>query len=168
MVSEFELHVNGLTRKVESDPDTPLLYILRNELGLKGVKYGCRSEQCGVCKALVDGQAVPTCKLPIKNVQGLPITTIEGLGTPESLHHLQQAFIEAQAFQCGYCTPGMLVAAQGLLNQVRYPSDDEIRIALEKNLCRCGSYDRIRRAIKLAIGRMAAAPQYEVQQYPRG
>ena len=168
MVSEFELHVNGQTRKVESDPDTPLLYILRNELGLKGVKYGCRSEQCGACKALVDGQAVPTCKLPIKNVQGLPITTIEGLGKPESLHHLQQAFIEAQAFQCGYCTPGMLVAAQGLLNQVRYPSDEEIRIALEKNLCRCGSYDRIRRAIKLAIGRMVAAPQYEVQQYPRG
>jgi len=165
-VNKFTLKVNGQARIVESHPDTPLLFILRNDLNLKGVKYGCGSEQCGACKVLVDGQAVPTCKLPVKNVQGLAITTVEGLGNPESLHHLQLAFIEEQAFQCGYCTPGMVLAAQGLLNQTRYPSDDEIRAALEKNLCRCGIYDRVRRAIKLAIGRMDDNPKYTLQAHP--
>ncbi|MGB7094380.1 MAG: molybdopterin cofactor-binding domain-containing protein [Anaerolineales bacterium] len=162
MAQEFILEVNGQQRKIESEPDTPLLYILRNKLGLKGVKYGCGSEQCGACKVIVDGQAVPTCKLPVKKVQGLSITTIEGLGTPENLHQLQQAFIEEQAFQCGYCTPGMIIAAQGLLNQVRYPTDAEIQASLEKNLCRCGVYDRVRRAIKLGIGRPDPAPKFYI------
>ncbi len=165
-MKKFTLEVNGQKRVVESDPDTPLLYILRNDLGLKGAKYGCGSEQCGACKVIVDGAAIPTCKLPVEKVQGLAITTIEGLGTLENLHHLQQAFVEEQAFQCGYCTPGMVLAAQGLLNQTRYPSDEEIRTALEKNLCRCGVYDRVRRAIKLAVGRMDRSPKYEVQEHP--
>ncbi|MFL7891481.1 MAG: molybdopterin cofactor-binding domain-containing protein [Anaerolineales bacterium] len=162
MVQEFFLEVNGQVQRVESDPDTPLLFILRNDLKLKGVKYGCGSEQCGSCKVIIDGQAVPTCKLPVKNVQGLSITTIEGLGTPEKLHHLQQAFVEEQAFQCGYCTPAMITTAQGLLNQVRYPGDSDIRAAFEKNLCRCGTYDRVRRAIKLGIGRPDPMPNFEV------
>ena len=161
----FTLEVNGQQRRVISEPDTPLLYILRNDLNLKGVNYGCGSEQCGACKVIIDSQAVPTCKLPIKNVQGLSITTIEGLGMPGKLHHLQQAFIEEQAFQCGYCTPGMVLAARGLLNQNRYPGDDEIRSALENNLCRCGVYDRVRRALKLAIGRPDRTPNYEIRDH---
>jgi CO/xanthine dehydrogenase Mo-binding subunit/aerobic-type carbon monoxide dehydrogenase small subunit (CoxS/CutS family) len=163
MPQKFVLDVNGQRQQVQVEPETPLLYVLHNDLGLTGVKYGCGSEQCGACKAIVDGQAVPTCKLPVKNVQGLSIITIEGLGIAGELHPLQQAFIEEQAVQCGYCTPGMILAAQGLLNQMRYPSDEEIQTALEKNLCRCGVYDRIRRAIKLRIGRPDSAKKYEVQ-----
>jgi nicotinate dehydrogenase subunit B len=163
MPQEFLLEVNSHTQRVECDPDTPLLYVLRNDLGLTGVKYGCGSEQCGACKAIVDNQAVPTCKLPVKNVIGLSIQTIEGLAQNGDLHPLQQAFIEEQALQCGFCTPGMIIAAQGLLNQHRYPSDKEIRLALESNLCRCGVYDRVRRAIKLRIGRPDRQPKYRVQ-----
>jgi nicotinate dehydrogenase subunit B len=163
-VQSFTLNVNGQNRVVTSEPDTPLLFILRNDLGLIGTKYGCGSEQCGVCKVIVDDQAVPTCKLPVEKVEGLAITTIEGLGSPESLNHLQQAFVQAQAFQCGYCTPGMIMTAQALLKRSRYPQDQEIRSALEKNLCRCGSYDRVRRAIKLAVGRPERSPGCRVQE----
>jgi CO/xanthine dehydrogenase Mo-binding subunit/aerobic-type carbon monoxide dehydrogenase small subunit (CoxS/CutS family) len=162
MFPQITIHVNGQTHQLEIDPETPLLYVLRNDLGLKGVKYGCGSEQCGACKALVGGQAVPTCKLPVKNVIGAQIVTIEGLGTPDDLHPLQEAFIEAQAIQCGYCTSGMITAAQGLLNRVRYPSDDEIREGLAENLCRCGAHDRVRRAVKLRVGRPDAGPIYQV------
>jgi len=163
MIAKITLSVNGQTHQLEIDPETPLLYVLRNDLGLKGVKYGCGSEQCGACKVLVDGQAVPTCKLPIKNVIGAQIITIEGLGTPEDLHPLQEAFIEEQAIQCGYCTSGMITAAQGLLNRRRYPNDDEIREGMAENLCRCGVHDRVRRAIKLRIGRPEAESIYQVK-----
>lgn len=162
MPQEIILQVNGTTHKLNLDPETPLLYVLRNDLGLKGVKYGCGSEQCGVCKVLVDGNAVPTCKLPVKHVIGAEIVTIEGLGTPQNLHPLQEAFIEEQAIQCGYCTSGMITAAQGLLNRTRYPMDDEIREGMADNLCRCGVHDRLRRAIKLRIGRPEAEPLYQV------
>jgi nicotinate dehydrogenase subunit B len=162
MQAPISIHVNGVDYHLEIDPETPLLYVLRNDLGLKGVKYGCGSEQCGACKVLIDGQAVPTCKLPVENVVGMEIVTIEGLGTPDDLHPLQQAFIEEQALQCGYCTSGMITAAQGLLNRLRYPSDEEIRAELAENLCRCGVHDRIRRAIRLRIGRPVAKPVYEV------
>jgi nicotinate dehydrogenase subunit B len=162
MLPPINIHVNGVNYHLEVDPETPLLYILRNDLGLKGVKYGCGSEQCGTCKVLVDGQAVPTCKLPVKNVVGTEIVTIEGLGCPDALHPLQQAFIEEQALQCGYCTSGLITTAQGLLNRQRYPSDEEIRAEMAENLCRCGVHDRVRRAIKLRIGRPDAAPVYEV------
>ena len=169
MSSPLTLQVNGQTYHLEIDPETPLLYVLRNDLGLKGVKYGCGSEQCGACKALVDGQAVPTCKLPVKNVVGAQIVTVEGLGTPDNLHPLQEAFIEEQAIQCGYCTSGMITAAQGLLNRTRYPTDAEIREGMAENLCRCGVYERVRRAIKLRVGRPETNPLYTVipgEAYP--
>ncbi|HEX6386413.1 MAG TPA: molybdopterin cofactor-binding domain-containing protein, partial [Anaerolineae bacterium] len=166
MSSEITLNVNGQTHHLDVEPDTPLLYVLRNDLGLKGPKFGCGLEQCGACKVLVDGQAVPSCRLPVKNAQGLPVTTVEGLGTAGGLHPLQEAFIEEQAIQCGYCAAGMVVAAQGLLNRVRYPTDDDIREALADNLCRCGVYDRVRRAIKRRIGRPDSSAIYEMRTPP--
>ena len=162
MPEEFTLHVNGQSHEVTVDPETPLLYVLRNDLGLKGPKYGCGLEQCGSCKVLVDGADVPSCQLPVSRVTGSTITTIEGLGSAEELHPLQEAFLEEQAAQCGYCTAGMIIGAQGLLNRTRYPSDEEIREALSNNLCRCGVYDRVRRAIQLRIGRPSPKPIYEV------
>lgn len=163
MPQTITLHVNGQTHTLDVEPDTPLLYVLRDHLGLKGPKYGCGLEQCYTCKVLVDGADVPSCQLPVEQVQGLAITTIEGLGTADALHPLQEAFLEEQAAQCGYCTAGMIIAAQGLLNRTRYPSDDEIRAALDGNLCRCGVYDRVRRAIRLRIGRPVWEPVYEVR-----
>jgi CO/xanthine dehydrogenase Mo-binding subunit len=149
----INLVVNGQQQELQVDPETPLLFVLRNDLGLKSPKYGCGDELCGACKVLVDGQAVPSCQLPVKQVQDLAITTLEGLGSGDILHPLQEAFIEEQASQCGYCTAGMIIAAQGLLNRKRYPTDEDIRQALAANLCRCGVYDRVRRAIKMRIGR---------------
>jgi CO/xanthine dehydrogenase Mo-binding subunit/aerobic-type carbon monoxide dehydrogenase small subunit (CoxS/CutS family) len=163
--SEITLTVNGRLHHVRVDPETPLLFVLRNDLGLKSPKFGCGEEQCGACKVLVDGQAVPSCQLPVKQVQGLAITTLEGLGTIGALHPLQEAFIEEQAAQCGYCTAGMIMAAQGLLNRQRHPTDEDIRQALADNLCRCGSYDRVRRAIRLRIGR-PEKPVYDVHTDP--
>jgi aerobic-type carbon monoxide dehydrogenase small subunit (CoxS/CutS family) len=109
---QITLHVNQQIYELAIEPDTPLLYVLRNNLGLKGPKYGCASEQCGACKVLVDGSDVPSCQLPVSHVEGLEIVTIEGLGTIEEYHPLQQAFIEEGAIQCGYCAPGMIIAAQ--------------------------------------------------------
>ncbi len=155
------LHVNGVSRQLQLDATTPLLYVLRNDLGLKGAKYGCGTELCGACAVLIDGVAVPSCQLPAGHVAGLEITTLEGLAAADELHPLQEAFLEEQAAQCGFCTAGMIVAAQGLLNRQRYPGDDDIRAALADNLCRCGVYDRVRRAIKLRTGRWEA-PVYQV------
>ena len=163
MSSSIALNVNGQTYQLEVEPNTPLLYVLRNDLGLKGPKFGCGLEQCGACKVLVEGQAVPSCRLAVKNAQGRPITTIEGLGTAGDLHPLQAAFIEEQAIQCGYCATGMIIAAQGLLNRTSTPTDDDIRQALADNLCRCGVYDRVRRAIRLRIGRPVDAAIYELR-----
>ncbi|NLF65195.1 MAG: 2Fe-2S iron-sulfur cluster binding domain-containing protein, partial [Chloroflexi bacterium] len=118
--TQLTLHVNGQTVHLQVSPETPLLYVLRNDLGLKGPKVGCQQEQCGACKVLVDGQAVPSCKLPVGHVVGLPVVTGEGLKKGDALHPLQEAFIETQAIQCGYCASGMIIAAQGLLNRVRY------------------------------------------------
>ncbi len=152
----IELIVNGEPRQLDISPETPLLYALRNDLGLKSAKYGCGTELCGACKVLVDGVDAPSCQLPVGHVAGLEIITVEGLAEGGELHPLQEAFLEEQAAQCGYCTAGMIIAAQGLLNRVRYPSDADIRAALSGNLCRCGIYDRVRRAIKLRIGRLEA------------
>ena len=163
MPEKITLRVNGQTHEVEVEPETPLLYVLRNDLGLKGPKFGCGLEQCNTCKVLVDGADVPSCQTPVSHVARLEITTVEGLGSADDLHPLQEAFLEEQAAQCGYCTAGMIIAAQGLLNRTRYPGDDEIRQALDDNLCRCGTYDRVRRAIKLRIGRPEAEPIYEVR-----
>lgn len=156
------LQVNGEARQLDIDPETPLLYALRNDLGLKSAKYGCGTELCGACKVLVDGVDVPSCQLPVSHLAGLEITTLEGLAGAGDLHPLQETFLEEQAGQCGFCTAGMIVAAQGLLNRVRYPSDEEIRKSLSKNLCRCGVYDRVRRAIKLRVGRPERSPIHEV------
>ncbi len=165
-IKRVELIVNDESHQLELDPQTPLLTILREDLGLKGPKYGCGLEQCGACKVLVDGADVPSCQLPVSRVAGLRITTLEGMGGAERLHPLQEAFIEEGAAQCGFCTAGMIVAAQGLLNRVRYPSDKEIRAALANNLCRCGVYDRVRRAIKLRIGRPEPQPIYQTIAAP--
>ncbi|MCB8983504.1 MAG: molybdopterin-dependent oxidoreductase [Ardenticatenaceae bacterium] len=160
------LNVNGRTHYLTLDPETPLLYVLRHHLGLSGPRYGCGLEQCGACKVLIDGQDTPSCQIPVRQVAGLPIITIEGLGTPDSLHPLQEAFIMEQAIQCGYCASGMIIAAEGLLRRNRYPSDDDIRAALSDNICRCGVYDRVRRAIKLRIGRPEPTAVFEVVAAP--
>ena len=166
MTEPITLIVNGSTHQLDIDPDTPLLYILRNDLNFKGPKYGCGQEQCNACKVLIDGNDVPSCKLPVAQAQGTQVTTIEGLGSTDDLHPLQESFIAEQAIQCGYCVSGMIIAAQGLLNRTRYPSDEEIRAALDENLCRCGVYDRVRRAIKLRIGRPDSNPIYEIVYVP--
>ena len=165
MTAPLTLRVNGEMQELALPPDTPLLYALRNDLGLTSPKYGCGGEQCGACMALVDGAAVPTCTLPLSHCQDLDITTLEGLAEGDDLHPLQETFLEEQAAQCGFCSAGMIVAAQGLLNRARYPGDDEIRQALALNLCRCGVYDRVRRAIKLRTGRLEP-PIYEVIDCP--
>ena len=156
------LHINGTAHTLDLPPDTPLIHVLRNDLGLKGSKVGCAQEQCNACKVLVDGVDVPSCRLPIGQLRGVQIVTVEGLGTPDNLHPLQAAFMDEQAIQCGYCAAGMIIAAQGLLNRTRYPTDDEIRTALEGNICRCGVYERIRRAVKLRIARPERTPIYAV------
>jgi len=152
MTREIDLKVNGRTHRVDVDPDTPLLYVLRNDLGLKAAKFACGLEQCGACKVIIDGEAVPSCRLSVRSVQGREVTTLEGLGTRENLHPLQQAFIDEQAIQCGYCVPGMIISAKVLLDRNPNPTDAEINAQMSDNLCRCGVYDRIRRAIKRAAG----------------
>ena len=162
MPQEITLKVNGRTHCLSVEPDTPLLYVLRNDLGLKGAKFGCGLNQCGACKIIVDGKAVPSCRVSVKSAQGREITTIEGLGTPDNLHPLQKAFIEEQAVQCGFCVPGMIIAAKALLDRKPRPTDTEIRAEMSDNLCRCGTYVRIIRAIKRASGRPPGSPIYEV------
>ena len=157
----LRLRVNGETRQLNVNPATPLLYVLRNELGLSSPKHGCGTELCGACKVLIDGVDAPSCQLPVSHAADLEITTLEGFGAGDELHPLQEAFLEEQAAQCGFCTAGMIIAAQGLLNRVRYPTDEDIGAALSNNLCRCGVYDRVRRAIKLRIGRLEE-PIHEV------
>jgi nicotinate dehydrogenase subunit A len=144
------IHVNGKPREVQADAETPLLYALRNDLGLTGSRYGCGLGQCGACTVIVDGQAVQSCDVPVSAVVGKQITTIEALGNDDALHPLQKAFIAEQAAQCGYCASGILMAAKALLDVNNNPSDADIRNALERNLCRCGTHGRILRAIKRA------------------
>jgi nicotinate dehydrogenase subunit A len=144
----YSLSVNGLARPVDSpDPDQPLLYVLRNALGLHAAKFGCGLGQCGACTVLLDGRAVRSCQVPIGDVDGRAITTLEGLGTPEALHPLQAAFIAEQVPQCGYCTSGIMMTAAALLSEVARPTEMEVRAALDGNLCRCGSHVRVVRAV---------------------
>lgn len=143
----MELKVNGQTRTVDADPDTPLLYVLRNDLGLSGPKFGCGLSQCGACTVLVDGRPVRSCVRPLSRLAGRTITTLSGLGSPESPHPLQTAFLEEQALQCGYCTSGMIMTAAALLTETPSPTATQVRQALEGNLCRCGAHDRILRAV---------------------
>lgn len=150
---DIALRVNGQTRSVRVDPDTPLLYVLRNDLGLKAVKYGCGQGTCGACTVLVDGRPRASCRIAVGSVQGREIITLEGLGGGDTLDPVQRAFIDEGAVQCGYCTPGLIVAARALLNRYPHPTDEQIKTALSGNLCRCGTYDRVRRAVHRAAGK---------------
>ena len=144
------LTVNGTAHRVEADPATPLLYVLRNELGLHAAKFGCGLGQCGACTVTIDGEAAYSCIVPISALGGRRIRTVEGLGSAAAPGVLQQAFIDEQAAQCGYCIPGMVVSATALLQSNPHPGDDDIKTALRGNLCRCGVHLRIVRAVKRA------------------
>ena len=152
----IELRVNGTAHRLEADPARPLLYVLREQLELTGTKYGCGEGECGACTVLVDGRATKSCRLPVADAAGREITTIEGLAPGNGLHPLQQAFIDAGAFQCGYCMPGMLMAAASLLRRSPHPSDAEILGGMGGNVCRCGTYPRILAAIRQVAGQTAA------------
>lgn len=147
MDETFDLEVNGVQRQVQETPDTPLLSVLRGDLGLKGSRFGCGQGACGACFILLDGRATPSCDLPIWAAAGKRVTTVEGLGTAERPHALQRAFIDEQAAQCGYCVSGILVSAAALLADNSKPSEDDVKAALDRNLCRCGSQGRIVRAV---------------------
>ena len=150
-MSTFEIDVNGTRQRVESwDPDQPLLYVLRNQLGLRGAKYGCGAGQCGACTVLIDDQSARSCLVTLAAAAGKRITTIEGLGSPERPHPVQAAFIALQAAQCGYCTNGMVMSSVALLRATPRPSLEQTKAALEGNLCRCGSHDRVLRAVQQA------------------
>jgi nicotinate dehydrogenase subunit A len=150
MTDELIITVNGTPHVVRAASDTPLLYVLRNELELNGPLFGCGLEQCGACMVLRGAEAVRSCVLPVGEVAGSQITTLEGLGTADEPHPVQQAFIEEQAAQCGYCSNGMIVATAELLWRHPHPTDAQIREALDGNLCRCGSHVRILRAVRRA------------------
>jgi nicotinate dehydrogenase subunit A len=144
------LELNGKRVTVEAEADTPLLYVLRDDLGLNGAKFGCGLGQCGSCTVLVDGEAVLSCRVPLGVVAGKRVTTVEGLGTLDKPGALQRAFIEEQAAQCGYCIPGFMMRAAALLRKTPHPTDEQIRAALFPNLCRCGTHMRILRAVRKA------------------
>ena len=154
MADPVTISVNGAPHQVPAAPDTPLLYVLRNDLELNGAKFGCGLAQCGACTVLVDGEPIRSCITAVGDVAGRQVTTIEGLGTVEKPHPLQKAFIELQAAQCGYCINGMVMSAKALLDRTPHPSSQEIREALSGNLCRCGTHSRILRAIDKAAKEM--------------
>jgi nicotinate dehydrogenase subunit A len=148
--SGLTITVNGHSHEVEAEPDTPLLYVLRNELKLNAAKFGCGLAECGACTVLIDGEAVRSCIYPVSDVVGKQVTTLEGLGGEGHLHPLQQAFLDEQAAQCGYCIPGMIMTAAAFLEQNPTPDDPAIRQALAGNLCRCGTHVRILHAVARA------------------
>ncbi|MCE7055686.1 (2Fe-2S)-binding protein [Algoriphagus sp. AGSA1] len=154
MTQKITLQVNGESKSISANPEEPLLYILRNELGLKGAKYGCGIHQCGACMVIVDSKAEPTCLRPCVSFENLKITTLEGLGQNGALHPVQTAFIDTQAAQCGYCVNGMIVSAVALLENSPNPSEHEIRTALDPVICRCGTHSRFIKAVKLASERI--------------
>ena len=139
--------VNGATREVMAKPDTPLLYVLRNDFGLVGSRYGCGSGQCGACYVLIDGRPMASCDLPVSFAAGKQITTVEGLGADGQLHAVQRALIAEQAAQCGYCMSGIAISAAALLAANKRPTEAQVRTALDKHLCRCGSHNRVVKAV---------------------
>jgi nicotinate dehydrogenase subunit A len=152
-MATFQFRLNGRQRTLQiDDPDTPLLYVLRNDCDLTGTHFGCGLAQCGACTVQVDGRAVRSCSTPVRAVQGKSVTTIEGLGSPEKPDPLQAAFIAEQAAQCGYCTAGIVMTARALLDQTPRPSETQVREALAGNLCRCGGHSRVIRAVMRASG----------------
>ena len=153
----FTLHVNGQTHSIDGTPGDNLLTVLRYELGLTGAKYGCGEGQCGACTVLIDGVATRSCVTRLENLNGKRIITIEGLTPTGTLHPVQEAFLEVEAFQCGYCTPGMVMAAASLLTASPSPSVRDIATAMDRNVCRCGTFPRIVKAIQLAAEKMKSA-----------
>jgi nicotinate dehydrogenase subunit A len=151
-MARVPLKVNGESRVVEADPETPLLYILRNDLQLNGPKYGCGMAQCGACTVIIDGNAIRSCVTEVKAAANRAVTTLEGLGSTKKMHKLQQAFVDEQAVQCGYCINGMIMSTKALLDKNPKPTDSQIKEALAGNLCRCGTHIRILRAVKRASG----------------
>jgi aerobic-type carbon monoxide dehydrogenase small subunit (CoxS/CutS family) len=151
-MTTYELRVNGQTHAVEADAETSLLFVLREQLGLTGTKYGCGEAQCGACTVLIGGHAKRSCRTQVSLVAGKEITTIEGLTRGEKLHPMQQAFLEEGAMQCAFCTSGMIMSAVSLLNETPHPSDDDILQFMDGNICRCGTYPRIMAAIRRASG----------------
>ena len=149
--------VNGDSHAVQTDENTPLLYVLRNDCKLKGTRFGCGAGQCGSCHVMVDGVSVPSCDTPVWSVEGKQVVTVEGLGRDGKLHALQQAFIDEQAAQCGYCLSGILIHAAALLAKQRDPSEAEVRAALDEHLCRCGTHNRIVRAVLRGAAAMRGA-----------
>jgi aerobic-type carbon monoxide dehydrogenase small subunit (CoxS/CutS family) len=157
----MDLVVNGVRSRVDTDPERPLLWVLRNDLDLTGAKYGCGEGQCGACTVLIDGVAHRSCLTPVGSVAGKEVTTIEGLADGERLHPLQQAFVDCDAMQCGYCTPGMIMQSAALLRRDPSPSEAEIRGELEGNVCRCGAQNRILAAVHKAARTTSAMAKGE-------
>jgi nicotinate dehydrogenase subunit A len=151
-MAQITLNVNGKSRMVDVDRTTPLLYVLRDDLELHGPRFGCGLSQCGACTVIIDGSTVRSCSYPVSSAKNKQITTLEGLGTVAHPHALQAAFIEEQAAQCGYCMNGMIMTAKVLLDKNPHPNDEDIKRALDGNLCRCGSHLRVIRAVKRAAG----------------
>ena len=152
----MQLTVNGTSQTFDADPDMPLLWVLRDVIGLTGTKFGCGAAQCGACTVLLDGVAVRSCQTLAGDIDGASVTTIEGLGTPDALHAIQAAWAEAQVAQCGYCQSGQIMQAADLLARIPQPTDQDIDDAMSGNLCRCGTYPRIRAAIHDAAARLSA------------
>ena len=155
-MATYKLKVNGAARAIDVSADTPLLYVLRNDLQLNGAKFGCGLEQCGACTVIVNGRAVRSCTRRMGRLDGAEVTTLEGIGSKDKPHPLQKAFIEEQAMQCGYCINGMIMEAKALLDRNPRSSETAIRQALDHNLCRCGSHHRIIRAVARAAKEMSA------------
>ena len=151
-MARISLRVNGKTQVVDVDPETPLLYVLRNDLQLNGPKFGCGLAQCGACTVILNGNAIRSCVTQVSAAQNQPVTTLEGLGSTKKMHKIQQAFVDEQAVQCGYCINGMIMTSKALLDKNPKPTDDQIKEALAGNLCRCGTHTRILRAVKRASG----------------
>lgn len=150
------LNINGSMYAVQADENTPLIYVLRNDCDLKGTRFGCGAAQCGSCHVLIDGVSVPSCDTPLWSAEGKAVTTVEGLSRPGELSALQQAFVDEQAAQCGYCISGMLISATELLQKNQQPTEADVRAALDKHLCRCGSHNRIVRAVLRAAAKVPA------------
>ena len=151
-MAQISLKVNGKAQVIDAEADMPLLYALRNDLQLNGPKFGCGLAQCGACTVIMDGNAIRSCVTPLSTAQNKSVTTLEGLGSTEKMHKIQQAFVDEQAVQCGYCINGMIMTTKALLDKNPKPTDRQIKEALAGNLCRCGTHVRILRAVKRASG----------------
>ena len=154
-MAKISLRVNSKNQTIDAEPDMPLLYALRNDLQLNGPKFGCGLAQCGACTIIMDGNAIRSCVTPVSAAQNKPLTTLEGLGSTKKMHKIQQAFVDEQAVQCGYCINGMIMTTKTLLDKNPKPTDTQIKEALAGNLCRCGTHIRILRAVKRASGQLA-------------